>query len=433
MDNVLIYIIPVFIISLLMARNALFAIYDPMIVTIWGMSCSVGWVLGISAPANLVNNGVLLLVICSHFLFVGGLSFANRIPMRIDSTSGDISNQYLRIGLYFCATLLLLTTIIMARTIGLNILQENPDLARTTIQFDGAGILKRIIFAVRTAMVALVLILSYNKAMSRTEIMLFLVLASASMVADAAKGALYAIFTAYAYYLIYIYRVFKHKAHSQRRTSIAILLGFLVIIGAIGVSVIDIANSQNMSYGDALYGAINRVNMRFIQYGDIGYMFFERDAWTTINKTPVDFLTQLVAEPLAIFRLSPYPVSPGAEIYAIVTDTPNLEGRGPNLQVVFAGLLYFGVAGLLYSFLVGYALGRLRKATLRKLGPTNKGFFIYILLNPLIADIGIDLFLMLSRLYSLILLVPILIFVAFVYRFVKFPNRPQFVIRLAKK
>jgi len=421
--DTLYYITPLFLISLFLIRKVIYSFLDPLVLTIYAMSCSIGVMFRISYPAGLVDDVTAFVFVISHFAFILGLVVANYTSFKLTSHRHLHSkDSFIKISLLWTLVMLVIILMITLATTGLNIFQDAPQDARTAVLFSGAGIFKRSSFAGTSLALVLILVLNFHHKINKVTSLLCFAFLAFIMISGASKGALFGFFTAFIYYRIYLKK--NHQINLTLKTQLwAVFLIGIVLAGAITVSTIDIARTKSLAVDQALMGALERVGNRMIEFGDIGYLFFAEEAYIKINKSPLDYFSYLTNEPLAVFRLAEYQKSPGAEIYAIVSHSPNLEGRGPNMQVTFAGVLYFGYFGVIYSFIIGFLTSFMRRVILLSFNKTNLDMVIFILINGIIAETGIDTFYVFSRLFSLgLILCPLFIVFVILYTIFNIKN-----------
>lgn len=404
--STLIYTIPIFLFSLLLIRKAIYTIFDPILMSIFALSASMGVLLDISYRAGLVTTAVTGFFVGSHLAFLFGILLGNRVKVRFKHER--LSLRYLRpsyVTLLLLVTLLVLgaTFLFMLLRVGLVITQSDILTARTTLLTGGFGILRRILEAGTVLAFALLLIKNHYYPISRIKLIVILTMLVTIMLSLGAKSFLYTFYALYAYYLIFLDKN-RLKKFGQKSKLLAIVSIIAVLIGAMGILLLDTIRSDDISMSESVKLAMINLANRIAGFGDIGYLFFENFAFEILKKTPFDYVRYILNDVLGFLRISEYQRSPGAEIYAIVTQSANPEGFGPNAQVYFVGFMYFRFFGILYSFIIGWLISCFRRMILFNFRHTNREMLIFILANYFILPVAMDIQYALLQLFNIIII-----------------------------
>lgn len=411
----LIVTVPIFLITLLLVRRVLYSIFDPFMLTLFALSASLGVMFYVSYANHLMGLGTALVFVLSHLAFILGLLVGRRSGFRIKH-SFPHRRLYLKLPfmdmlLLVVMGVLLLCFLFMLRTVGLIIFQPDVLAARTTLLTGGYGILKRVLEAGVTFAFALILVRNHYR---RLHPLLFwpyvgvLVLMSAAM---GNKGFLFTFYALFVYYLAFLNKNLRFRIPRKLWLAAGAAI-LLVLVGATANLVLTASGGEGE--GSSLLDALVKLGNRIAGFGDIGYFFFENNAYKVLQKTVVDYAGYISNDILGFFRLREYGVSPGAEIYAIVVGHDNPEGFGPNAQVYFVGYMFFQSLGIIYSFLIGWLFAVTRRLALLNLRVSNLDMLLFILINFLITPLGMDLQLVLVQTFNMVLVITPLIVFSFV-------------------
>jgi len=238
------YIIPLFVIALLLMRKAIYSIFDPLVLTAYILSSSVGLMFYMAREFGLTDMKTVSIFLFSHFLFFLGLNFGNKTPFSRNSKHLLLRNDYLKIGFFLLVAVTVGWFVIMSWQLGINILQSNPDLSRTTQFIGGGGIFRRIIPSSTILAFVVLLVLNFYRKIGWFLSSVFFVLFAFIMISFASKGALFIFFISSIFYWIYLERNHGIKFSAQKKL-IAILLISLVLVSAFGIVV---SNTMRTNY-----------------------------------------------------------------------------------------------------------------------------------------------------------------------------------------
>lgn len=413
----LILTIPIFLLTLLVVRSVLYSIFDPFILTLFAVSASVGVMFYVSYANHLVDIGTAFLFVLSHIAFIIGLLIGKHtrfwFRFKLRNQIVFLKLSFMDMLLFVVLSIVFLCFILMLRTVGLIIFQSDVQVARTTLLTGGYGILRRILDSGIVFAFALLLVRNHFRHLPTFifwSCLGFLVMLSASM---GTKGFLFAFYTVFVYYLVFLSKDSLFRLPS-RVWAIAAVTITLVLAGAVGNLMFTAIRAGNTADGGLLFDSLARLANRVAGFGDIGYLFFENNAYRILQKTLIDYLGYISNDILGFFRLQQYGTAPGAEIYAIVLGSDNPEGFGPNAQVYFVGYIFFQSLGIVYSFLIGWLFAAIRRTTVTNFRTSNLHMLLFIIINYLITPMGMDLQITIVQAFNMVVIIGPLVVLSYV-------------------
>lgn len=300
------------------------------------------------------RGGYCLVVIALHACFVAGSRLFNYLipPTRApDPVDLDRSSRFLRTFLALSVAVLTLVLLIRLRS-GLFFFSEDPELVRTLAKRSGAGYLYRITLglSITTPATLVTLALMKKKVGPMWKwggwlLPLFLTLTT---------GYKADLLFSYAAVFYAAFFVLGQRAEAKIKPKYSILtLLAIVAIFAFTVAQRYEAVAVGQDYTKLEFVAGSFVG-RFVLNGS-GLNYYLSEAIPSFSDlSPLDFVNNNIFVPfLAPIGLMSYPLTLGTRLGVSMTGS---DVFGPNPTMYMEGMVYFGVAGLLYCFLLSAAI-----------------------------------------------------------------------------
>jgi hypothetical protein len=204
---------------------------------------------------------------------------------------------------------------------------------------------------------------------------------------------------AFVYGSVFLERNYNLKFTIQGK---ALASGFIVVTLLAALMLLSIGGIKSgFPFSEVLSGSLSQIIDRIIGYGDISIYYFSTGLFKVFTKSPFDFPMYLADTLLGPLRVTDYLRPLGAELISQAFGIPNESNFGPNAQVYFVGVIFFGqVLGIFYTFLIGFLVSFLRKTVLLTFNKTSFDLMIFCIANILLVDFPVDLFYGLSNLYA---------------------------------
>lgn len=394
------FTIPIFVISILTARKVFFSFFDPLLLPVFALSSSIGLMFQYYFSGSFANITLLIVFLLCHLAFIFGLKYGRRTQLRLSSVRLFCSYSYVKFVFVIAILLLLIIFLLMFKTTGIAFLQENPEAAKNLNFTGGLGTIKRVLPPLADLAIGLFLVLNtYSKRTSRLLNFVAFAVIGITTLAMGAKGALYGFYVLFVFWLVFRQQNFGLNI-TRRHRSLLILLALIVLLGASFILTLTVSRTTGLTGKDLFDETRQRLADRIIGFGDISLFYFHFQTYKGLTKTPIDFISSIGNVFLGPLRIVDYIKPLGAELYSLALGVPNEANYGPNAQVYFVGVIYFGyLVGIFYAFSIGYVTAFLRKIVFLSFRQTNIDLLIFLIANVIIAGIPIDLTYIIS--YSL--------------------------------
>lgn len=402
-------VLPVY---LFLARNSVFAWFDPLVSYIFFNSISTGLVIYLFTFQGNIRLFYFATFICSTISFIAGLILGN-FPFKKEKAYTKIKlnalpSEYKRYSglmnyfLYVALFILLFSNIILFVVKGtIPILSSNPGESKVLLYTGGFGIVRRINFIMTSMVLAIIFIKLFNpvtKETARNKIILIgcFLLTALIIISGGSKSALLEILTSF-FPVYLINQVFKRNKTNKelsvnstnnlslinKYSQFALILGVFYMLLIVNRSVKSDIGATNES---------STILTRFIASGDTFYFFYVYDIYDLFHENIFTYLTHLLNPLTSSLRITDYEFPIGAYILQYSIGTP-LSAFGPNAQHPIEGLIYFGkYFFFLFSFGVGYLISWIRTKLLVKIlrRPSQLNFFIYCVLGAKIVVLATE-------------------------------------------
>ena len=118
--------------------------------------------------------------------------------------------------------------------------------------------------------------------------------------------------------------------------------------------------------------AILKFFNRILYYGDVIIYYYNPKVYYKLNELNViDYILHMINPILGFFRMVAYDEPMGYKMVLMTLESNELNRMisivGPNFQYYVEGSVYFGyIGGLLYSFIIGSIVGKIRNYALKE-------------------------------------------------------------------
>jgi len=339
--------LPIFIFTYLLIRPKLKTIFNPYYFPFFSLSASIG-LMTYYYWNNTYNIKTLsyIEVILSYVFFVIGFIFA---PSLKDSFKKKILLKYnfeINIFISFLAWLSLIFFIVFIIKIGFIPLMDDPTIVRTTQLKQSGGIFKRFFPILSNALFCIAFSLKFlpqrkKKKIRTVPFYLLMVLGSLLMLSLGTKSGIITIL-----FLILIEdTLLVHKKERNKRVNLYILLLVSFLLYALFILYKDSGGKILI----ALFSLYNRI----AAFGDIGYYFARANNY--VDFEIADLLQFLSSDTLGLLRIQDYKPQLGAILYGVVNNSANLNGVGPNSQIIYLfSLTLPAIISIIFSFISGF-------------------------------------------------------------------------------
>lgn len=415
------YTVFIFVISLFTIRKILYSFYDPLILAIYSLCSSIGLMLYYYYETNVnISNTIVVSFICCHIFFLLGLLLPSKVKLKFRYQHGAKSN-YDFLKLFLVVTLVLLTIVYMtmAKSIGLAVFADDPELAKTAI-YQGSGIFKRILPGLIFLAFSLLFILRQLNMSKKKFACIFIYLGLLNL-SLGSKGWLVLVLFIYSYYQIFLMNTKQNTENKTNRNFGIIVFLLLATSGAILVMMVNISNQTGYALSDVIDIALSAFLNRVVAFGDISYYYFYHDLTHSFVKTPIEYIDYLLGDLLGMLRLSDHHLPLGAEMAAEAWNFKNEDSVGPNGQLYFVSFIFFGpILGSMYSLIFGVFIAFIRKVSFEVFNKTHLDAIIFISLNYFVNNFPVDLPLnFVSLLCNMVVIMLIYYLTKFIYQIVR--------------
>jgi hypothetical protein len=411
------FTLPIFVISLLFLRKAIWSIFDPFLITLFALSSAIGLMLYYYVDADFADGEPVVMFLLAHVAFLVGVNLANRTRSRISGRGHfHLRGGFLNVALLVSLLSTIFVFVLISRTAGINVLQDDPNTSRSFI-YQGWGVFPRILPVLITMSVAILFVSSHYRKRSVLMTLILLCIPLFVAFATAGRSSFLVVLLVVVYQRIFLAKNYGQAFTLKQRMSFGLMVA-VALAAAVAFMMIGITrNSPLLPVDEILSRSASQIVDRVIGYGDIAVWYFPTNLYQTFTKSPPDYLMHMLSDLLGLLRIVPYQQPLGAQLVSEATGLANEGNVGPNAQVYFVGAIYFGAfLGILYSFLIGCLIGFLRRVILLSFNKTNFDMLAFILANIVIYSLPVDFSYTLTLTYAYFpVIVPVFAASAFAY------------------
>ncbi|MGI9091085.1 MAG: hypothetical protein ACR2GG_08280 [Gemmatimonadaceae bacterium] len=385
------FTIPIFLVSAYVVRKVFLNAMDPLLLTLFTLCSSIGLMAYYYADGAFADVSIVVTFAAAHVAFLVGLLSGNKVvPRRRYDIHFTFAPDFVALscGVFFAVTVLVF--VIMAQTVGLTILQENPDTAKNLIYTGGAGVFKRFVPSLVMFTILYSFAAQHERRITALSTTLLAIVPLGIAFVSGGKGSVFVIYTVLVYQWAFLARNKGVRVRISRYLAAGAAIG-VTLAAALYIYAVGLANEYGLSGADVLTGARVLLLNRIVAYGDISMYYFTTGLPGVFVRSPASYVPDLLSDILGMLRLTPYRVPLGAELVTAVLGTSNEGGFGPNAQAYFVGVIYFGkLLGIVYSFGIGYLVASLRRIVQVRFSRTNFDMIAFVFANIMIVSIPVD-------------------------------------------
>lgn len=398
------FTVPIFLISAYAIRKVLVNVMDPLLVTLFTLCSSIGLMAYYYVEGAFADTSLVVTFVAAHVAFLAGLLWGNHVaPRRRYYSHFTFRPDFVALscGVFFVVTILVF--LIMAQTVGLTILQVNPDAAKNVIYTGGGGIFKRFVPPLVMFTIIYLITAQYEHRLSAVSTTLLSIVPLGIAFVSGGKGAVFVIYMVLVYQWAFLARNKGVRVQISRYLTAGAAFG-ATLLAALFIYGVGIANEYGLSGSDVLTGARVLLLNRIVAYGDISMYYFATGLSEVFVRSPVSYVADLLSDVLGMLRLAQYHAPLGAALVSEAIGTPNDSSFGPNAQAYFVGVIYFGkVLGVAYSFGIGYLVAALRRLAQVLFSRTNFDMIAYVFANIMIVNIPVDFTFSVATIFTAVL------------------------------
>jgi oligosaccharide repeat unit polymerase len=399
-----------FVVLLVLFRKHIFSVFDPLLFYIVTQAFSIE--LGI---LDIKDWGYLGSFLISQISFIIGFKYFSKTVRRdktIDDTALSFENNEYKFWSYFALFgffLVVIANIYLISLKGIILFSEDPTTVKvSTFEVGGGlGAVRRINWGLINLVNVTVMFL-YVKTRKRLFLVALLILLLIS-VSGGAKSSVLVYITILAF--LGQFESLSQTVAFKKINKLKIPL----LVSGVTLALL-IIGSNTASLGDSILG----LGIRFLYFGDIIFYYYNTDAVTHFQQLGfIDFVKYELNPFLGILRIAPYlsPLSFEMVQYSFMNNEVLDVVTGPNLPYYVKGHLFFGAfGGLIYSFIIGAFIAKLRNLMFSKQLSYSR-YIIILFINLSAFSFAQDSAYTLSVLFDTFLfsLVPLFLTLIFMY------------------
>ena len=358
--------------QLVVSRKILFAWFDPIAIYIVINSFGIAFATYLWIDKEINLDDFISFFLATACFYVGMNIGSKEFKARTDNIKYVIEKEniksiskyskqkysnHLYVFLFVSLVILLIANLALIAIFGtLPLFSPDVDAAKVAARGPGLGIIYRINSALLPTSLAIILSKFFNPVtdLQKNEKLILYISLAILLVLLVSSGNKGSILTATSI-LSYLFLVNTRLKSSKTNIIPKIILVFL----GMGVGSVLLVFAQAAVVGN--YTSIfDGLFIRLVASGETFYYFYKYNLIQKMSSTPWDYLIDSVSPFLSILRIGEYKDALGSRI---ITEAIGLDvGKfGTNPQYQVEGTIYFGAIGsFLYSFLIGYALTKIR-------------------------------------------------------------------------
>lgn len=416
--------------QLIASKKVLFAWFDPIVIYLVVNSFGIAFATYLWMDKEINLDDFISFMLSTACFYIGMNLGSKQFKSKIDNINSVIKQEsinpipkypkqkysnHLYIFLFISLVILLIANLALIAIFGtLPLFSPDIDVAKVAARGPGLGIIYRINSALLPTSLAIIFSKLFNPVadLKKNENLILYVSLSILLVLLVSSGNKASVLTITSI-LSYLFLVNTVLKSSKAKIIPKIIIVFLGIgsMAMLSVFVQAAAVGSYTSFSDGLF-------IRLVASGETFYYFYKYNLIQKMSSTPLDYLIDSLSPFLSILRIGEYKDALGSRI---ITEAIGLDvGKfGTNPQYQIEGAIYFGTIGsFLYSFLIGYALTKIRKILLDKVViETNQlNLVIYSLISSHSIDLPVDSLLLYGTIYSIIIIaIPIFLIISVVF------------------